>query len=309
MVGLFGRKLGLFCMAAVMILALSGCKTMSRSLEAKVEYLKDAIEESLISEDWSIGVQIIRRSNAKIISELEPWLEDRAHTFPPVYLYAMSDRIYKNDKESATRWYVAARVRHAYDLVRCKDRRAVTRLRDFEGRFRKTVFKFIRDNPDEAYELGLNALEWDRESPIHRMSPMKECMLVTLRSGRHPLYSSSRHAPLGPFSDIYYPAALHVNESDWVRPVWQHPKLLEVARRMTADFVDDLRREEKPDDDEFDFPKKKKNKKKKRKGKNKSDQTNIERWQEEEPASNIKPWRKNSNAGQARSGDWVPLTQ
>ncbi|MBT7956744.1 MAG: hypothetical protein HN731_16235, partial [Rhodospirillaceae bacterium] len=99
------------------LLALSGCKTTSEGWVLGADRTKNAIEQTLVEDDWTIGVALIRNIPKKAYADVMPWLKDRAHTFPPVYLYAMADRLYKKDKESAAHWYAAARVRHAYDLL------------------------------------------------------------------------------------------------------------------------------------------------------------------------------------------------
>ena len=174
----------------------------------------------------------------------------------------------------------------------------------FARRFRKTVFKFIRENPDKAHEMGQRALEWDRENPIHRTSPMKECMLGAQGSAQSSMQRSIRNKGYSPFSDIYYPAAVRVNESDWVKPVWLHPEMLDQARRMSARFVESLQW----DDDAWE--------KKMSKSKFKSSADDKQWWRDEKPnisSPSDKPWRRKSKSGHgpnAGSGKkWVPMTQ
>ena len=113
-----GRNYWRFCMVLIGLIALSGCKTTSESWVLNADRTKNAIEQTLVEDDWTIGVALIRNIPKKAYEDVMPWLKDRAHTFPPVYLYAMADRLYKKEKESAVHWYAAARVRHAYDLYR-----------------------------------------------------------------------------------------------------------------------------------------------------------------------------------------------
>lgn len=164
-----------------------------------------------------------------------PWLKERAHTFPPVYLYAMADRMYKIDNEGAVTWFVSARVRHTYDLLRCKNTGAVQRLDVFSDRFEKTAFKFAAKNPERAYEVALEGLEWDGGNPIHRTSPVKECVLASQNSR----YSSRSDRP---FSNVYYPVmARAFYGSAKIKPSWTHPEMLDLARVKTKRFVENLK--------------------------------------------------------------------
>ena len=92
------------CVTLIGLLALVGCKTTSERWELGADRTKNAIEQTLVEDDWTIGVELIRNIPKKAFDEVMPWLKERAHTFPPVYLYAMADRLYKKDKESATHW-------------------------------------------------------------------------------------------------------------------------------------------------------------------------------------------------------------
>ena len=147
------------CMVLFGLLVLSACQTTTGSGERNVEKMKRAIEQTLVGDDWSVGVEIIRRTHKNAYDDFMPWLKERAHTFPPVYLYAMADRMRKHDKQGTVKWYVAARVRHTYDLQRCTNARAIHRLEIFEQRFHKSVFKYAAKNPDSAHEVALEGLE------------------------------------------------------------------------------------------------------------------------------------------------------
>ncbi|MBT3916437.1 MAG: hypothetical protein HOF23_08695 [Rhodospirillaceae bacterium] len=220
--------------ALIGLLALSGCKTTSEGWVLGADRTKNAIEQTLVEDDWTIGVALIRNIPKKAYEDVMPWLKNRAHTFPPVYLYAMADRLYKKDKESAAHWYAAARVRHAYDLLRCTQPGATHRLDVFAERFHKSVFKYIRKNPETGRETALAGLAWDIENPIHRTSPDKECQIASgdrRRAGRN--YS--------PFSGVYYPI---LNQAGYqhglVKPAWQHPEMLDQARQTTRRYFEDI---------------------------------------------------------------------
>ncbi|MEK9677398.1 MAG: hypothetical protein VW169_03305 [Rhodospirillaceae bacterium] len=75
------------------------------------------MESSIDDEDWEGGVDAIRNAPSRIEDDFHDWLEDNAEKFPTIYLCAMAYQFYYVDKEQATKWYFAARVRHAYDLM------------------------------------------------------------------------------------------------------------------------------------------------------------------------------------------------
>ncbi len=213
------------------MLVLSGCKTTSESWVLNGERTKSQIEQSLIEDDWSTGVDLIRHINKQSYNDLMPWLKDRAHTFPPAYLYAMADRMYKSDNEGSMKWFIAARVRHTYDLLRCKNTGAFYRLDIFKDRFRKTVFKFAAKNPKRAHEVALAGLAWDADNPIHRTSPVKECMLAEEYTKNHT-----------PFRGIYYPVTQRNSyQSTLIKPSWTHSEMLDLARVKTKRFVENLK--------------------------------------------------------------------
>lgn len=217
------------------LLVLSGCKTTSESWVLNIDRTQREIEQTLVRDDWSTGVDLIRRIPKNSYDEMMPWLKERAQTFPPVYLYAMADRMYKVDKEGTVKWFAAARVRHTYDLLRCKNSDALNRLNVFTYRFRKTAFKFIRKNPERAYEVARSGLEWDIDNPIHRTSPVKECLLGTQNNR----YSSRSYSP---FSGIYYPIATRGGDaSPHLKPSWSHPDMLDLARVKATRFVENLK--------------------------------------------------------------------
>jgi len=163
------------CLVVAGMLALSACQTTTGSGERNVEKMKRAIEQTLVGDDWSVGVEIIRRSHKNAYGDFMPWLKERARTFPPVYLYAMADRMRKKDKVGTVKWYVAARVRHTYDLQRCTNSRAIHRLQLFEQRFHKSVFKYAAKNPDSAYEVALEGLEWDIDNASSTTQGQSHC--------------------------------------------------------------------------------------------------------------------------------------
>tara|TARA_B100000315_G_scaffold200284_1_gene192439 strand:+ start:3573 stop:4424 length:852 start_codon:yes stop_codon:yes gene_type:complete len=218
------------CVTLIGLLALSGCKTTSERWVLSADRTQNAIEQTLVEDDWTIGVELIRNIPKKAYDDVMPWLKDRAHTFPPVYLYAMADRLYKQDKASAVHWFAAARVRHAYDLYRCSQPGAIHRLDIFTERFDKTVLKYIRKNPEAGREAAFAGLAWDISNPIHRTSPAKECMIAQ---------TDSRH--YSPFSGVYYPI---LNQPGYdrglVKPAWQHPEMLDKARLTTRRYVEDI---------------------------------------------------------------------
>ncbi len=222
-------------LALIGLVLLSGCKTTSEGWVLNVDRTQREIEQTLVADDWSTGVDLIRHIHKNSYGEMMPWLKDRAHTFPPVYLYAMADRMYKIDNEDAVKWFVSARVRHTYDLLRCKNAGALQRLDVFTDRFQKTAFKFANKNPERAYEVALTGLEWDLDNPIHRTSPVKECTLTTDNSR----YSSNNYSP---FSRIYYPVVSRSSfESPLIKPSHLYPEMLDLARVKTKRFVEDLK--------------------------------------------------------------------
>ena len=203
-----------------------------------------------------------------------PWLKERAHTFPPVYLYAMADRMYKIDNEGAVTWFVSARVRHTYDLLRCKNAGALQRLDVFSHRFDKTAFKFAGKNPERAYEVALKGLEWDEGNPIHRTSPVKECVLAS---------QNSRYSSRGDrlFSNTYYPFMARASYgSAMIKPSWTHPDMLDLARVKTKRFVENFK---------YKTAKKKDSYQEGEEAEDENDSSRnytIRRW-------NSKPWRRN----------------
>jgi hypothetical protein len=263
-----GFRIGL---ALIGLLVLSGCKTTSEGWGVNVDRIERTIEQTLVEDDWSTGVDLIRHIPKSSYHEIMPWLKERAHTFPPVYLYAMADRMYKIDNEGAVRWFVSARVRHTYDLLRCKNAGALQRLDVFSHRFHKTAFKFAGRNPERAQEVALEGLAWDENNPIHRTSPIKECTLA----GENSRYSSRGDSP---FSNVYYPIMARPSYGlAKVKPSWTHPEILDLARVKTKRFVEDLKYKttKKKDryqeaEDEDDYPR----------------NYTIRRW-------NSKPWRRN----------------
>ncbi len=233
-----GRNYWRFCMVLIGLIALSGCKTTSESWVLNADRTKNAIEQTLVEDDWTIGVALIRNIPKKAYEDVMPWLKDRAHTFPPVYLYAMADRLYKKEKESAVHWYAAARVRHAYDLYRCTNSGAIHRLDVFAERFHKTIFKNIRKNPETGRAALFAGLEWDIENPVHRTSPAKECQIAHSND-----WGDHRRAgrTYSPFSGVYYPILNHAGyDRGLVKPAWQHPEMLDKARLTTRRYIEDI---------------------------------------------------------------------
>ncbi len=225
---LFNQRFSRFAVAAGALLILAGCKTTGNASGANFQSVKTVVENSLQDEDWEAGIQAIRFAPDHVDDQFLPWLKANADEFPPVYLYAMADRLFEYDDDDATQWFFSARVRHTYDLLRCQNSNAaLIRLDTFTNRFRKTVVRYVDRHQKDAYRAAREGLDWDEENRIHATSPSQECRLGEL--------TAAQASPITPAS-LRYPGA------GYVKPEWMHPQLLSVARRRVAREVENIRR-------------------------------------------------------------------
>jgi hypothetical protein len=223
----FGKRSRYFLIAAGVLLVLSGCKTTSYAGSGRsADYYQNLVESSIDDEDWEGGVDVIRNAPSRIDDDFHDWLEDNAEKFPPIYLYAMADRFYDVDKEQATKWYFAARVRHACDLMQCKDVRAMKRLDVFEDRFRNSVYRFIPKDPKDAFKAAEDGLEWEYEADVHETSPASECLFGLAKCKRSKLLRSD-------YLD-------EENEEELVSSRRAGKRLISQTRRMVRNEVEDI---------------------------------------------------------------------
>jgi len=217
-------------LAGAAVIALGGCKTTSYAGATNPAYFTMLVESSVEDQDWRAGVQTIRYAPKKVDKTFVPWLEENAHLFPASYLYALADRTYKANPEKAVHWFFAARVRHAYDLMRCRDRDSLIRLEVYEDRFRTSVLKFAAKQPWEAHKAAESGLEWEFENDVPDHSPEFECRLAAQDIEAF-LLSNRRGV-----RTVSLP-----NKGNMVKVSGHSEKILSKARRFVAEDVDDMR--------------------------------------------------------------------
>jgi hypothetical protein len=171
--------------------------------------------------------------------ELTRYLEANAQALPPLVLYELSARIYPYRQWDGVRWYFVAYTRYAYDLFRCTDASVIERIEAADRLVQGPLTK-IRLEPRTAYAVALTALTWDREHPIHETSPLIECLsgetfLQTLDPEKTKVMRAADGAVVLRPSDM-----TAIDRDRWIKPLAEHPKLLEAARQKSRKRLESL---------------------------------------------------------------------
>ena len=136
---------------------------------------KATIAESVRRSDREAGAAVILRAPPWAFLDMLPWLEDRAPSFPPEYLYAMAQRLYPQQRTRAGFWWMAGRTRMLYDGLRCTDRTVgAAAIQSWDSRLAPLV-RDLTGDAATAVDTAIEALEWDIEQAPHRVSLVAFC--------------------------------------------------------------------------------------------------------------------------------------
>lgn len=174
-------------------------------------------------------IKFVQASPHATFPDLTQYLVAHAAELPPLVVYELAGRSFAIDRWKGVYWYYVGRVRYAYDLARCTDATTLAHLERADQLVGGPKTQ-IRLDPVTAYGTALAALRWERDAPIHTVTPLPSCLSgdQSVRTfGVNGLavkrLKDKRIAVVGPTGQP-------VNPDNWIKPIPHHVALLDKAR-------------------------------------------------------------------------------
>lgn len=259
-------------MSAVIAAALSGCATITETIDAVGAGIGEALESAgtaptVFSEtpggagtgtqgpkivkdlEAALAVPVPGRDQAAVAliqsapdkahPELTRYLEANADILPPLLVYELAGRTYAMDRWKGVFWYAVARLRLDYDLHRCTDSSLLPQF-DAADRLVGGPLMQIEIDPKTAYATALAALSWERDKPAHRYSILPLCL-----SGREAVQTfgidgvKAKKEKNGQILAVG-PDGAPIGSSRWIVPQDDHRALLDAARERARAWAEAL---------------------------------------------------------------------
>ncbi|MEK9672654.1 MAG: hypothetical protein VW268_09135 [Rhodospirillaceae bacterium] len=129
----------------------------------------ERIEMSREREEWLEGEYWINQVKLNRTRDFAIWFEPRAHTFPPLWIYAAARKMEAaGNSVKAAFWYIVARERHVRHLRRCRDHTAVWQLTWADAAFARLRIEMQR-SPELTRYAAKHGFAW---LDLHRDTEM-----------------------------------------------------------------------------------------------------------------------------------------